>query len=923
MTSSKKTSPPFALLIAFTLSGVAALGHQFLWIRLTAIGLGSETIALMGIVTTFFGGMGFGSLMAPRIIARHGEASAIRWFAAMEFVAALFTLAAPWCLPKASLTLSVALLPILGQTGSAFLSAMLLLSIPCAAVGTTLPLLAAAARFQTGGRNPALLPILYAVNTAGAVIGTLGFVHFILPKAMLDGGAAIAAALSFIAGVLALKHASTENTDNRSRGVWRVPSSRAMKQARRSLIAAMALAGFAGILLEVAATRVLGQVLKGTVYTYANVLAIYLVGIAAGGWLAAQFRRRARNGITRKVNAWLLLALASASVLSGWMMLVVPSIAGDLAFEQRRSFLAQGILEFSAAAVVFFIPTVLMGISTALLLQRAEHFHLVGQAYAANTIGGAVAPAVATALLSSSLSFADYRFVVAIVPVAYVLAASLLLRWKRPPHGKLRLVGAPVLVVIALVLPFAVPELGLVQPREGWKIVSYHEGLHGTVMVSEDQRVPVEARATTRLLQIDRHYFMGGGIGFADGRIGALPVLISPMEPKSALLLGLATGATAGGLVRTAGDQLQNVDAAELVPEVVRFLPQFDASTGGLSNNSRVHVHVADARRFVAATPGKYDLIVGDLFHPHRDGVAFLFTREHFQAVGGHLNQGGVYAQWLPLFQLDPEGLAMVIRSFLAAFPEKENWKVAAWLSGTSGNQQALMLAAMAPGTAGEWRSPSDADTQRARTAPTIYREQGKDPAHLFPNGAKEVAALHWMDRAELVRFAGEGPQNSDRHPRILFEAPRAHAKYNVDLEWMSLAAIIPFHSPNAAPTTTEAIWRDALALYLDGETLRIRAMHGDAHQLRNALEKYIQAFEITAKADIDFQPVVDTLQDAINQSPAVAELALPRMARAAGSAQPQLWKAWLDYLKAKGDRAAFEKVALEAQATLRTTPRD
>ncbi|HNM45969.1 MAG TPA: hypothetical protein PKH51_03045, partial [Candidatus Sumerlaeota bacterium] len=84
MTSSKKTSPPFALLIAFTLSGVAALGHQFLWIRLTAIGLGSETIALMGIVTTFFGGMGFGSLMAPRIIARHGEASATRWFAAME-----------------------------------------------------------------------------------------------------------------------------------------------------------------------------------------------------------------------------------------------------------------------------------------------------------------------------------------------------------------------------------------------------------------------------------------------------------------------------------------------------------------------------------------------------------------------------------------------------------------------------------------------------------------------------------------------------------------------------------------------------------------------------------------------------------------------------------------------------------------------
>ena len=46
--------------------------------------------------------------------------------------------------------------------------------------------------------------------------------------------------------------------------------------------------------------------------------------------------------------------------------------------------------------------------------------------------------------------------------------------------------------------------------------------------------------------------------------------------------------------------------------------------------------------------------VVADLFHPGRDGAGALYTREHFAAVRELLTEGGLFCQWLPLYQLDP-----------------------------------------------------------------------------------------------------------------------------------------------------------------------------------------------------------------------------------------------------------------------------
>jgi len=54
----------------------------------------------------------------------------------------------------------------------------------------------------------------------------------------------------------------------------------------------------------------------------------------------------------------------------------------------------------------------------------------------------------------------------------------------------------------------------------------------------------------------------------------------------------------------------RRVDAVELNPQVARLLREdFHDYTGGLVADPRVHLHVADARGFLAAQQRRYDLI--------------------------------------------------------------------------------------------------------------------------------------------------------------------------------------------------------------------------------------------------------------------------------------------------------------------------
>jgi len=247
----------------------------------------------------------------------------------------------------------------------------------------------------------------------------------------------------------------------------------------------------------------------------------------------------------------------------------------------------------------------------------------------------------------------------------------------------------------------------------------------------------------------------------ADARQALLPLLLHP-APRHALFLGLGTGVTAAS---AAEDRRLEVDAVDLIPEVITASALFTSNFPKAGSEPRPKLMAADARRYVRATGSRYDLVVSDNFHPARSGSGALYTVEHFRAVQARLAPGGVFCQWLPLHQLDLPTLQSIVRSFIAVYPG--GW---AMLATNSLDTPVLGLVARA----GE--PHFDLRLLRARLASVDLRK---------PPGAfgiiDDLALLGGFvaGPAALKRFAGAAPLNTDDHPVVSYRAP--HITYAPD----------------------------------------------------------------------------------------------------------------------------------------------
>jgi spermidine synthase len=264
-----------------------------------------------------------------------------------------------------------------------------------------------------------------------------------------------------------------------------------------------------------------------------------------------------------------------------------------------------------------------------------------------------------------------------------------------------------------------------------------------------------DARGVATLHIDNRQQEGSSATRLADARQALLPLLLHP-APRRALFLGLGTGVTASA---AAEDPLLEVDAVELLPELIAASAYFRGASSEDVPNPRLHAIAADARRFVRASQSRYDVIVADNFHPARSGSGALYTVEHFAAVRERLAADGVFCQWLPLHQLDLDTLRSIVQSFIAVYPHG-----AAMLATNSLDTPVLGLVARNDG--GRF------DAQRARERLT----RGAPALRLGDVGiADELALLGGFvaGPSALAHFAGDAARNTDDRPVIAYRAPR------------------------------------------------------------------------------------------------------------------------------------------------------
>lgn len=174
--------------IAFFSSGASSLIFQTLWTRMLHHTFGATSVALSTVLTAFMSGLGLGAYLFGKRAARIARPLAV--YALAELGVALWALCIPWLLRSdGPLALLNALLR--ARHGEASLAFMLarfacvlpLLLVPTTLMGGSLPLLAQQVtrweQGQSGGQ--ARVGLLYALNTLGAVTGTLLGAFVLMP----------------------------------------------------------------------------------------------------------------------------------------------------------------------------------------------------------------------------------------------------------------------------------------------------------------------------------------------------------------------------------------------------------------------------------------------------------------------------------------------------------------------------------------------------------------------------------------------------------------------------------------------------------------------------------------------------------------------------------------------------------------------
>ena len=195
-------------------------------------------------------------------------------------------------------------------------TAFVLLLVPAAAMGMTLPLLARAASAWDANFGR-VLGLLYGANTLGAVLGALATETVLLERFGIRGSALCAGALNLAAAGAALVLARGARAQAQARSAPDQPAP-ADAPARACAVArGWILGGFTLLALEVIWLRFLSLFLNDTPLAFAVVLALVLAGISLGGLLASVWASVSERAAER---AWLVAYAAGLLGLAGYVI---------------------------------------------------------------------------------------------------------------------------------------------------------------------------------------------------------------------------------------------------------------------------------------------------------------------------------------------------------------------------------------------------------------------------------------------------------------------------------------------------------------------------------------------------------------------------------------------------------------------------
>jgi spermidine synthase len=835
------------LYIAFAASGAAALIYETTWTRLLTLFMGHTVAAASTVLAAFMGGLALGAGVAGRFAPGLERARALRAYAVVEVLIAVFAIALPFELRLFEPIVAAAYENGAGGTRFALVrlvSALFVVTLPAIAMGATLPFAMrwAAGSAERAGRDTGLL---YASNTVGAALGAVVSGFILLPALGMRTTTFVGVGLNGVSAALgwwlasrpmpetaaapnvpATGARSSKRNRSAARTVAAAPSHPPMP---RVAMIALAISGCVSLVLQVAWTRILALVLGPTTFAFSAMVATFIAGIALGATIGGWSSRR-------RPSPWLLAIslLVSGLAAAGAASYAprVPLLVAEAVASPDASFSTIVRLQSSLIAALMLPMTVAFGAAFPLAVALAARDDAmvsrdVANVYTANTVGAIVGALGGGFVLVPWLGLQDTIRAAALLAIAgFVIVVAAHAR-----RSKAAIVAFGGAIAAAAIILFWLPPWDRAILSSGaYKYAPYLQSDHreallraGTLLYyREGAAATVSVREVTgaRSLAIDGKVDASNAGDMLTQRLLAHVPLLLHAQPRRVGIIGLGSGVTLGSALR---HPVERVDMLEISREVVEASRYFTQENHDALNDPRTRLIVGDGRSHLALGRDTYDVIISEPSNPWMAGVAALFTREFFSAARDRLTPQGVLCQWAHTYDISDEDLRSIVATFTSVFPNATLWLV--------GEGDLLLIGSKAPiedrlaGMRLAWNRPGVAD----------------DLADVRVRSVDTLLTLFTASGSRLRSYAGNAPIQTDDRMSLEFSAPRGiYGRTTVDnastLRRLAEGASLPPAVRDAQ--NAPAVWTQRGEMHLRAEAYRVayddlvRALQRDPENL-------------------------------------------------------------------------------------------
>jgi spermidine synthase len=477
-------------------------------------------------------------------------------------------------------------------------------------------------------------------------------------------------------------------------------------------------------------TRMLAEGTGSSIYNFVGILAVFLLGIAAGG-----VAYRATNGPSRDTLQTLALAFLGIALFTA---LTVPVAT-------------LWVTTHNLARVLMLLPaTVCMGyafpLSARLLTRDPAHgARSIGFLYAWNTAGSILGSLAAAFILAGTLGTNASILVLgaADAAVALVLLAVGFNSLRAVPL-RFSLTAAVALVVPPLLVITGAP---VVQTATAHYLADRGAPFYHT----EDRVSTVDAVGGP--VSGRRIYASGTTMTALSVDTKMMAYVPKAIRPNAQDFLDICFGM--GTTFRSAVMLGMHTDAVDLSPSIPLQMPVFYSDAEKYLNSPLARIVTADGRNYVRLTSRRYDIISVDPPPPiETAGAAVLYSQEFYADAHRALRPNGLMLQWL-YFGVDMNQFREHLRTFRSVFPH-----VSVVISPRKGG--VYMLGSDAPIV---W---DVATISQLLESPQAAADIASAPdSRYLPHQSWStiVARMPWLQDAGVDRFAGDGPIITDDHP--------------------------------------------------------------------------------------------------------------------------------------------------------------